>query len=185
MVIFLTATSGIVTAREHVEVDAVWKNSSAEELKEQLISISGKADLTVIGDGKATIYYYAEPSEVAKIQREASGSLAKDLIFVRLERVAGDIPTAPKQSEQKIAMISINRDKALILGIPLSEIYSHIRDLRGDITEKAEFSNKINAKTITIQNGNKVFLRDLIEVKIAEVKRPLILKNDNPSIPRK
>lgn len=180
MTVILAVLSGIVTAREHVQVDMTWKNATAEELKNQLTPISNHADLTIVGDGKATMFFYAEPSEVAKIQRDATGSLAKSVIFVRMERVQGDIPPPPGQVAKKIAIMTIQRDKAVKLGVSISDISSHIQGLRGMETEESKMGDKINASNITLPNGTQVPLRNFVEVSMVEVKRPLILKKDEP-----
>ena len=100
--------------------------------------------------------------------------LPKDLLIVRIERVKGAVPSAPKQSDGKRARCSIKREQALRLGIPLDTILSRLGTL-GDLSEPGHFA-RFGQTTVKTSGGNEVLLNDVVEVQLVTVKRPLVVR---------
>lgn len=175
LTILLAGFPSLLTAQEHVEVEAKWKHSTAEVIAALLQPLSRESELAVVDDGKATLYFNSEPSEVAKLLRKLEGGFPKELRFGSVERVPGKIPADPKQSDYKQLSILINREKALLMGITVGEISSHLQSLKAE-TGDTEWAQGIKQASITTSDGKIISLNQLITATMMDVKRPLIIK---------
>ena len=175
LALFITAVPKIATAKEHVEVEATFRNYPAESLAAVLVPLSSKAKLAVVDDGRATIYFNAEPWEVARILKQIASELPKGLLIVRIARVQGEIPTEPKPLDCKRAHIELNNEKAGRFGISLNQLNSYLQSLKDEATD-AELAEKVNHGSITDPDGRKIPAKDLLTVTMINVKRPIIVK---------
>lgn len=170
----LAVTSGILSAGEHIKVTATWENASAEEMRQQLLPFSQLAEMVVVDDGKATLYFSEEAVEVAKIMKKASGNLPKDLLFVSLKPEQGEIPAAPVPTSQKQVTFHVSRDKAAQFGISTSDLSAQLAELK--TAHPDDLDAAFTTAVFTLPDGKKIPLRQLVEIRMTEVKRPLITK---------
>ncbi len=175
-VAILATLSGMPAAADHVKMRATWKNAGAEKMQQALIPISRFAEMTVVDEGKATLYFKgADALEVAMVIRsEASGKLPKDLTIDSTITERGEIPTAPAQSSKEQVTFHISRDKAAKFGISTSDLASQLAKLKAAHPE--DLLTAYDTAVFTLPDEKKAPIRELAEIRMIEVKRPLIWK---------
>lgn len=160
--------------REHTQIDVSWKGAAAEELLEKLKLIAADTELIVAEDNKATLYFNSEPADALGKFRAIQENLPKELVVVRAERVESAIPVAPEQLKKTQAIVTIKREQAEALGITSEAISTHVQSF-GDLL-KPENLEKFQESRMKTSDGKEVFLRQLVDIKLMEVQRPLIFK---------
>ena len=171
-IVVLAALAGMLSAGEHVQVVVTWKNASAEELQRGLLPVSQRAAMTVADDGKATLYFNTKAPEVAEIMNKAADNLPKDLLFVSTAAVPGDIPAAPAQSNQARITFDISKEKAAIFGVSASDLGARLVELQA--AHPDDLIAAFDTAVFSLPDGKKVPVRNLAEIRLCEVKRPLI-----------
>lgn len=173
-VAILSALSGMLFAGEHIKVTATWENASAEEIQHGLLPVSNLAVMTVVDDGKATLYFTGKAPEINEIIKKASGNLPKDLVFVSVNTEEGELPAAPVPSSQKQVTFHISADKSARFGISTSDLSAQLAKLKA--AQPGDLNSAYDTAVFTLPDGKKVPIRDLAEIRMTEVKRPLVTK---------
>lgn len=108
------------------------------------------------------------------IRREASGKLPRDLTIDSTMTERGEIPAAPVPSSQEHVTFHLSADKAAKIGISTSDLGAHLAKLKA--AHPDDLISAFDTAVFPLPDGKNIPIRDLAEIRMSEVKRPLVSK---------
>lgn len=131
--------------------------------------------LAIIDDGRASLYFQGDIPKVESPLESVRGQLPAAVSFSHLTKNGSPIPDAPTVMATKLRReIMVDRDATRAVGVSLddlSKIVAKLPEPTGD-TEGADI---LERQIVPTTNGRKVTLDTLVDSKVIQVTRPLVV----------
>jgi hypothetical protein len=159
----------------HVRVELSWDGASAESIGDQLHCLGQSMKLAIIDDGRASLYFQGDVPTVESLLESVKGQLPAAVSFSHLTKNGSPIPDAPTVMATKLRReIMVDRDATRAVGVSLDDLSKTVAKLP-EPTGETEGADILERQIVPTTNGRKVTLDTLVDSKVIQVTRPLVV----------